>query len=379
MRKETVIIHGGMDRDPHTGASGVPQYLSSTYHQEDVLDHQGYDYARSGNPTREALEKAVAGLEGGAGASAFASGIAAVAAAFILLRPGDHILLPRAVYGGTYRLLNTIFARWGLGHDFVDFTDPDAVRRAVTPATRVLFLETPSNPLLKIIDLRAMVAIARERDLMTMADNTFASPWLQRPLELGFDLVLHSATKFLNGHSDVLGGLAVARTPELAERIYFIQNAMGAVLGVSDSWLVLRGLRTLAVRMEASQKSAQTLAETLSTWPQIRKVYYPGLPRHPGRDIHFSQASGAGAVISFELADKESARNFLRRVRLPLVGVSLGGVESILSYPATMSHAAMPEAERRAQGVTDGLIRLSVGLESPDDLLEDFRQALAGE
>ncbi|MDR1360478.1 MAG: PLP-dependent aspartate aminotransferase family protein, partial [Deltaproteobacteria bacterium] len=206
MRKETAIIHGGMDRDPHTGACGVPLYLSSTYHQADVLDHHGYDYVRSGNPTREALEKAVAELEGGAGASAFASGIAAVAAAFTLLQPGDHILLPNAIYGGTYRLLNTIFARWGLRYDFADFSDPDRVRRAVTPATRVLFVETPSNPLLRIIDLRAMAAIAGEHGLMTMADNTFASPYLQRPLELGFDLVLHSLTKFLNGHSDVLGG-----------------------------------------------------------------------------------------------------------------------------------------------------------------------------
>ncbi|MDR1360563.1 MAG: PLP-dependent aspartate aminotransferase family protein [Deltaproteobacteria bacterium] len=376
MRKETAIIHGGMDRDPHTGACGVPLYLSSTYHQADVLEHQGYDYVRSGNPTREALEKAVAGLEGGAGASAFASGIAAIAAAFTLLQPGDHILLPNAIYGGTYRLLNTVFARWGLRYDFADFSDPDRVRRAVTPATRVLFVETPSNPLLKIIDLRAMAAIAEEHGLMTMADNTFAGPYLQRPLELGFDLVLHSLTKFLNGHSDVLGGLAVARTPDLAQRVHAVQNAMGAVLGVSDSWLALRGLRTLAVRMEASQKNAMLLAETMASWPEISKVHYPGLPGHPGRDIHFSQASGAGAVISFELADRESVRHFLRKVRLPLVGVSLGGVESILSYPATMSHASMPAAERAAQGVTDGLIRLSVGLESPDDLLEDFQQAL---
>ncbi|SBV93738.1 Cystathionine beta-lyase MetC [uncultured delta proteobacterium] len=377
MDKKTAIIHCGVDRDPQTGAAGVPLYLASTYHQPDVAEHQEYAYSRVSNPTRGAVEKALAELEGGAAAFAFSSGMAAIASSFLLFRPGDHVLVADALYGGTFTALTKLFSNWGLEATFVDMTDLDAVKKAIRPATKCLYIETPSNPHLAITDLAGVAAIAREYGLLTMIDNTFATPYLQTPMEFGFDLVLHSATKFLNGHSDVLGGFIVARTPELAQRIHFLQVAFGAVLGVSDSWLLLRGLRTLAVRMEASQASAAVLAQKLSELPEVKAVFYPTLPGHPGRDIHMRQARGGGAVLSFELRDGAMAREFLRRVTLPLVAVSLGGVESIMSYPVTMSHGRMPEEERLRRGITDSLIRFSVGLEAPEDLLADITAALA--
>jgi cystathionine beta-lyase len=373
---QTKIIHAGVDRDPVTGASSVPLYLASTYHQTDPEQLGAYDYTRSGNPTREALEKAIAELDGGAAGFAFASGMAATSSVLLLFQPGDHLVVSEDVYGGTFRVLTKLFSHWGLSVTFADTTRPEAVRAAITDKTRALFIETPSNPLLKITDLNAIVEIARERNLLTIADNTFATPYLQRPLEFGFDIVVHSATKFLNGHSDVLAGLAVVRTPELAKRLKFIQNAFGAVLGVQDAWLLLRGMKTLGVRLEAEQKTAETVARALLTLPQVRKVHYPLLEGHPGRDIHRAQASGGGAVISFELEDEAQTRAFLKKVHLPLLAVSLGGVESILTYPATMSHAAIPREERERLGITGSLVRLSVGLESADDLLADIHQAL---
>ncbi len=377
MDTRTKVIHCGMDRDPQTGAVGVPLYLASTYHQPDVAVQQDFVYARRGNPTRGAVEKALADLEGGAQAFAFSSGMAAIASAFLIFKPGDHILVADDLYGGTFTALTKLFSKWGLLSSFVDMTDLDAVRKAIRPETKGLYVETPSNPLLAITDLAAVAAIAKEHGLLSMIDNTFATPYLQTPIAFGFDIVLHSATKALNGHSDVLGGFIVARTPELAERIQFVHVAFGAVLGVSDSWLILRGLRTLAVRMEAAQANAAILAGKLAALPEVKAVYYPGLPGHPGRDIHMRQARGGGAVLSFELRDGATAREFLRRVKLPLVAVSLGGVESILSYPWTMSHAAMPEKERLRRGITDALIRFSVGLESGDDLWADITGALA--
>ncbi|MDR2819279.1 MAG: aminotransferase class I/II-fold pyridoxal phosphate-dependent enzyme [Desulfovibrio sp.] len=369
------LIHAGSDRDPFTGAAGVPLYLASTFDQRNAQSRK-HDYTRSGNPTRDALEAAVADLEGGSVGLAFASGMAATSSVLMLFEPGDHLVVSEDVYGGTFRVMTTLLRRWGLQTSFVDSTDAQALEKAITPSTRGIFVETPSNPLLKITDLAAVAALAGERELISMVDNTFATPYFQRPLELGFDIVVHSATKFLNGHSDVLAGLAVTRNKELGKKLRFVQNAFGAVLGVQDSWLVLRGLKTLAVRMEASQTGASYLAEKLSTLPQMRQVYYPGLAAHPGRDVHERQASGPGAVISFELASTELARRFLQRCTLPLVAVSLGGVESILSHPATMSHAAMPPDVRKERGISDALIRLSVGLESPDDLWENIRQAL---
>lgn len=378
MNQRTRFIHGGTDRTRYHGASSVPIFQTSTYHQSDPEHLGAYDYARSDNPTRQALEEAIAGLEGGARGLAFASGMAAISSTLLLFQPGDHLVVGRDIYGGTYRILTTLFARWKLAVTFVDTADPAAVRRAITPATRALFVETPANPLLQVSDLAALAAIAREHHLLAITDNTFMTPHFQRPLELGFDIVLHSATKFIGGHSDLIAGLAVARETDVGRRLRAIQNAFGAILGPHDAWLVLRGLRTLAVRLDAQQQTAMTLARWLSGRPEIRRVFYPGLESHPGYAVHARQAAGPGAVVSFELADGPAAVAFLKRVRIPLVGVSLGGVESILSYPVTMSHASLPPDERVARGITDGLIRLSAGLESTDDLLADFESALQG-
>lgn len=376
MDSKTRVIHCGIDKDPFTGASSVPVYHASTFHRPDMDAPGAYSYVRGGNPTRAALEQAVAELEGGHAAFAFSSGMAAISSVFMIFAPGDHLVVTEDIYGGTFRALTTMFARWGLTTTFVDASRPECIEQAITPDTKAIYVETPSNPLLKITDLRAVAAIARKRGLLTIIDNTFCTPYLQRPIEFGYDIVLHSATKFLNGHSDVLAGLAVARTPETAERLYTVQNGFGAVLGVQDSWLLLRGMRTLAVRMDAAQANAAILAHSLAELPGVHQVYYPTLAGHPGRDIHLSQASGGGAVISFELKDKEAVKTFLRSVRLPFVGVSLGGVEGLLSYPAMMSHASMPAKERERLGISDALIRFSVGLESPADILDDFRQAL---
>ena len=378
MNDRTRLIHSGQDRDPYTGASSIPIYQLSTYAQTDP-EHLGpYDYGRSDNPTREALERSMAELEGGARGLAFASGMAATSSVLLLFQPGDHLLVGKDIYGGTYRILTTVFRHWKLDVTFVDTTDPESVRRAITPATRALFVETPANPLLTITDLRTMAKIAREHNLLAIADNTFMSPYLQRPLELGFDIVVHSATKFLGGHSDLIAGIAVTRDETLGRRLRSIQNAFGAILGPQDSWLVLRGIKTLGVRMDAQQQTAGTLAQWLQKRPDVHKVHYPALASHSGRDIHLAQAKGGGAVLSFELADGPAAVAFLKRVKLPLVAVSLGGVESILSYPATMSHAALPRAERLARGITDSLVRLSVGLEAAEDLMTDMEAALTG-
>lgn len=376
MDLRTQVIHAGVDRDPHTGASSVPLYLASTFSQESPDVTGAYDYTRSGNPTRDALEATLAELEGGEAASAFSSGMAAVSSVLMLFEPGDHLLVCEDVYGGTYRVLTRLFDRWGLTVTFVDTTDPDRVRQAIRPETKGLFIETPSNPLLKITDLREMASIAQEYELLSIADGTFMTPYLQRPLDFGFDIVLHSGTKFLNGHSDVLAGVAVARTREVGRRIRFVQNAFGAVLGVQDAWLLLRGVKTLAVRMEAEQAAAQRIAEALTGMEGVREVFYPGLATHPGHATHMQQASGGGAVISFTLEDAGVARAFLGGVKLPLLAVSLGGVESILTYPVTMSHAAMPKAERERRGITDSLVRLSIGLESAEDILADIERAL---
>jgi cystathionine beta-lyase len=375
----TRLIHSGRDRDPFTGASAIPIYQVSTFDQPDPEHLGAYDYARSDNPTREALEHTIAVLEGGARGLAFASGMAATSSALLLFKSGDHLVVGRDTYGGTYRVLTTIFQRWGLDVTFVDSTDPENVRRAITPATRGLFVESPANPLLQITDLRAVAAIAREHDLLAITDNTFMTPHLQRPLELGFDIVVHSATKFLGGHSDVIAGLAVTREEALGRRLKAIQNSFGAILGPQDAWLVLRGIKTLAVRLEAQQRAAEQVVQWLRQRPEVKRVLYPGLEGHPGHDVHQRQASGGGAVVSFELADGPAAVAFLKRVKLPLVAVSLGGVESILSYPVTMSHAAMPRDERLARGITDGLVRLSVGLESAEDLIADMAAALDSE
>ena len=376
MKYGTRIVHAGEGKGDPTGAVSTPIYQVSTFVQKKGRKRQEYVYSRSDNPTRKALEDAIAELEGGAKGFAFSSGMAAIASIFLLLKTGDHIIAPADVYGGTFRVLTSLFRRWGLTHTFVNMTKTDEVEGAITPQTRMIFAETPSNPLLRITDLRAIAEMAARRNIMAVMDNTFMTPYLQRPFESGFHIVVHSGTKFLGGHSDVVAGLAVAGEAELADRIKQVQVGFGAILGPQDSWLLLRGLKTLAPRMETQQKTAERLALWLAGRPDVRAVHYPALPGHPGADIHRRQAMGGGAVLSFELAGQAFAQAFLRRLKLALFAVSLGGVETILSHPATMSHAAMPEKERLARGVTGGLVRLSVGLEDFEDLQQDIAQAL---
>jgi len=375
----TKLIHFGAEIDETTGASSVPLYQASTFHQADLEQSPAYDYTRSGNPTRQALEDYIALLEGGARGFAFASGMAAISSAFMLLSAGDHVICTEDVYGGTYRLLTTILSRMNIESTFVDMTDMAQIRAALRPNTKAVFIETPSNPTLKITDVGEVAVWAKEHELLTMLDNTFMTPYHQRPIELGIDIVLHSATKFLCGHSDVLAGLAVCATDELGVRMKQIQNGMGNVLGIQDSWLLIRGMKTLKARMEAHESSARRLAEWLSAQPDIAAVYYPGLAGHPGREVHEKQSLGYGAVVSFDVGSGERAKQLLSKVRIPLVAVSLGAVESILSYPAMMSHAAMPREVRLARGITDGLVRYSVGLEDVEDIIEDLEQALKKE
>lgn len=378
MKFGTRIIHNGHEIDPATKAVGVPIYQVSTYNQDSFDQFGKYDYARSDNPTREALEETIASLENGSRGFAFASGMAAISTTLLLFSPGDHLVVCEDVYGGTFRVLTTLFSRLGIEASFVDSTNLEAIRGAIRPNTRGLYLETPSNPLLKITDLAGAAAIAKQHNLITLVDNTFMTPYLQRPLDLGCDIVLHSGTKFLNGHSDVICGFAVVRDQELGKRIRFLQNAFGAILGPQDSWLVLRGLKTLKVRMEESQCSAIAIAEWLLKQERVAEVIYPGLASHPGFAIHREQASGPGAVLSFRLASLDVTKKLLEGMRLAAFAVSLGGVESIVSYPAKMSHAAMPPEERAARGISDTLIRLSVGLEDPDDLIADMDRVLNG-
>ncbi|MGM1033266.1 MAG: cystathionine beta-lyase [Bacillota bacterium] len=373
---ETKLLHNQHKFDPATGGVSVPIQHASTFHQSDIDQFGKYDYSRSGNPTREALEDIIADLEEGTHGFAFSSGMAAISTAFLLLSAGDHIVISEDVYGGTFRMVTSVLNRFNIEHTFVDMTDLESVKAAVQPNTRAIYIETPSNPLLKVTDIQAVCDIAKKAGALSFVDNTFLTPALQKPLNLGADVVLHSATKFLSGHSDVVAGLAVVKDPELAARLGSLQNSFGAVLGVQDAWLVMRGLKTLSVRMEHSQKGAEKIAAYLKEQPLVKKVYYPGLADHPQHAIQKGQSLGAGAVLSFELESEEIFRSFVNTVELPVFAVSLGAVESILSYPAKMSHAAMPADEREKRGITNSLLRLSVGLENPDDLIKDFEAAL---
>ena len=376
MKFATKLIHNENEMDKNTGALSIPIYQVSTFHLKDIEKPQEYEYSRSGNPTRKALEETIAILEGGDKGFAFASGMAAISSVLSIFSSGDHIIVSQDVYGGTHRILTSFFVRYHLSASFVDTTDIDAVKKSITPNTKAIYVETPSNPLLKITDLRSIVKVAKEHNLITIIDNTFMSPYLQRPIELGFDIVIHSATKFIGGHSDVIGGLVVVKGAELSQRIYSVQNGFGAILGPQDSWLLLRGLKTLKVRLDYQQNNAQKLAEYLQRNKNVKQVYYPGLQDHQGRDIHFSQADGAGAVLSFKAIDAEKAKSFMKKIKLAAVAASLGGVETIVSYPVKMSHAAVPKSERERLGITDDLIRVSVGLEDIEDLIEDFERAL---
>lgn len=372
----TKLIHNGNEIDKYTRALSVPIYQTSTYHHDDVENLGKYDYSRSINPTREALEDTIAQLEGGKRGFAFSSGMAAISSVLSIFSAGDHIVICEDVYGGTYRLTSKILNRFNISFTYVDASNLNEIKNSIKENTKAIYLETPSNPLLKITDIRGAVEIAKAKDLIVIIDNTFMSPYLQRPLDLGADIVVHSATKFIGGHSDVVAGLAVTNDEELADRIYMIQNGFGAILGPQDCWLLLRGLKTLKVRMDKHQETAEILANFLNSRSDIEEVFYPILENHPGRDIHLSQSFGGGAVLSFKTKDEERAIRFMNNLNSAAVAVSLGGVETIVSYPVKMSHASVPKEEREKLGVTPNLIRVSVGLEEAEDLIADFCRAL---
>jgi cystathionine gamma-lyase/cystathionine beta-lyase/cystathionine gamma-lyase/homocysteine desulfhydrase len=372
----TVCVHAGQEPDPATGAIITPIYQTSTYVQEGLGRHKGYEYARTQNPTRAALEANLAAIEGGRAAFAFASGMAATGAVLTLLKAGDHVVVTDNVYGGTYRLFEQVLRKFGLDFTYVDTSSLDAIAQAFRPDTRMLFVETPTNPLLRLTDLAGAAELARTHEAVLVVDNTFASPYVQWPLELGADLVVHSTTKFLNGHSDSIGGAAVAARDNHAEWLRFVQNAEGAILGPMDAWLVLRGTKTLPLRMERHNASAQALAEYLAAHPKVTRVHYPGLPSHPQHDLARRQMRGFGGLIAFELGSIDRARTLLESVRLMALAESLGGVETLISHPASMTHASVPRERRERMGLTDDMVRVSVGIEDLEDLREDLAQAL---
>lgn len=378
MRFETEAIHCGQEPEPRTGAVVVPIYQTSTYAQSSPGVHTGYEYTRTQNPTRDALQVALAALEGGTHGLVFASGLAATATVMNLLRAGDHVICMDDVYGGTYRIFDKVFRQYGIDFTFVDARDVGRIEDAVQPATRLVWVETPSNPLLKIVDLRAVASLCRSRGLISVVDNTFASPFFQRPLAFGIDIVAHSTTKYIGGHSDVVGGALVTSRDDLHDRLKFCQNAAGACTAPFDSWLTLRGLKTLAIRMERHFGNALAVARFLEGHSAVSRVIYPWLESHPQQALAQSQMTGMSGMISFEIAGGlEAARRFLERVRVFTLAESLGGVESLIESPAIMTHASIPPDVRAASGLTDGLVRLSVGIEHVEDLLEDLAQALA--
>ncbi|MFD2233515.1 trans-sulfuration enzyme family protein [Phaeospirillum tilakii] len=374
----TRTIHGGQVPDPSTGAVMTPIYANSTYVQEAPGVNKGLDYGRSHNPTRWALERSLADLEGGDKAFAFSSGLAAIAAVLELLEAGSHVIAGEDLYGGTYRLLERVRRNSaGLAIDYVDLSSPEALRAAIRPETKLILVETPTNPLLRLVDLAAVAEIAHAHGILTVADNTFATPWVQRPLEFGFDVVVHSTTKYLNGHSDVIGGAAIARTPELAERIGFLQNAVGSIAGPFDAFLTLRGIKTLDVRMERHCANALTLARWLESHPTVERVIYPGLESHPQHELAKRQMHGFGGMISVVLnTDLDGSQRFLKACQLFTLAESLGGVESLIELPALMTHATIPPEQRARIGIGDSLIRLSVGIEAAADLRDDLAGAL---
>ncbi|MDS0527179.1 aminotransferase class V-fold PLP-dependent enzyme [Clostridium sp. SHJSY1] len=377
MRIGTKLIHSEGSIDTNTGALSTPVYQTSTFHQFDIDNFGKYDYARSGNPTRDVLENLIAELEGGDKGFAFSSGMAAICSVLSIFSAGDHIVICGDVYGGTYRAVTKLFSRFNIEHTFVDASDLNEIKSAIKENTKCLYLETPSNPLLKITDIKGAVKIAKEKDIIVVVDNTFMSPLLQRPIELGVDIVVHSATKFLGGHSDVIAGLVVTKNKELSKEVKQIQNTFGAVLGPQDCWLLIRGIKTLKVRVLECQRNAEILVDWLKNRTEIEIVYYPGLEGHPGRELHLSQSYGGGAVLSFKFKSLEKTKDFLNNVENVGVAVSLGGVETIVSYPVKMSHAAIPREEREKLGVTDTLIRVSAGLEDIEDLIQSFEKAIS--
>ncbi len=378
MQFATKVIHAGIEPDPGTGAIMTPIFQTSTYVQAAPGDHKGYEYARTQNPTRHALEQNLAALENGRHAVCFGSGLAAQDACIKLLKSGDEILSVNDLYGGSYRQMVRVYGQWGLKSRFIDMSDAASVEAAIGPDTRMLWIETPTNPMLNIVDIEAVCAVARRRGLLTVVDNTFASPYLQNPLDLGADIVLHSATKYIGGHSDVVHGALVVNDDELAQRLHFIQNASGAVPGPQDCFLVLRGIKTLHLRVQRSCENAETIAHWLTGHPKVSKVYWPGFAAHPGHAIAKKQMRAFGGMVSFDLHDNtfEAARRVLSGTHLFSLAESLGGVESLIGHPASMTHASIPREERLRVGLTDSLVRLSVGVEDVGDLMDDLKIAL---
>ena len=372
----TDAIHVGQEPEPATGAIVAPIFQTSTYVQEELGKDKGYDYARTAHPNRRALERCVARLEGGQAAYVFTSGMAAIDAMFRLLRPGDHALISAAVYGGVYRLTTQLLRHFGMEFTFVDTSDVDCVRKSLRANTKMIYVETPTNPTMILSDIAEIAKIANERDITVTVDNTFLSPYLQRPIELGAHIVVHSMTKYLNGHSDATGGAVVLTRPEDAEKVYFIQRSAGAGLAPMDCFLVSRGIKTLAVRMLQHNANGITVARHLDAHPKVRKVYYPGLPSHPHHEVARRQQKGPGAMLSFDLGSVDAARRFLNHLQLCSLAESLGGVETLVSLPALMTHSSMPKEVRERVGITDGLVRLSVGIEDVEDIIGDLDQAL---
>lgn len=373
---KTKVIHGGIATDSTTGAVSVPIYQTSTYQQDALGQPKDYEYSRSGNPTRHALERLIADLEGGIQGFAFGSGLAGIHAVLSMFSAGDHIILADDVYGGTFRLMDKVMTKVGLTYDLIDLSDLEAFSNAFTPQTKAVYFETPSNPLLKILDIATISKIAKAHHALTLVDNTFATPYLQQPLLLGADVVLHSATKYLGGHSDVVAGLVTTHSQELAQQIGFLQNSIGAVLGPQDSWLVQRGIKTLALRMDAHSANAFKIASYLEENLAVAKVYYPGLDQHLGHAIAQKQMRDFGGMVSFELVNEAGVKSFVEKLKYFTLAESLGGVESLVEVPAIMTHASIPKEIRETIGIKDGLIRLSVGVEDIADLLEDLQQAL---
>jgi cystathionine gamma-synthase len=376
MRMDTLLAQVGNRKDPRTGAISLPIYHSTTFAHPALGQSTGFDYTRTINPTRKVLEEAIAELEGGCRGFAFASGMAAVSCVFTLFRPGDHLIVSNDLYGGTYRLLEQVLRPFGLEATYVDTSDLNAVEASLLPSTKAVFVETPTNPTMKITDLRGLCQFAKRHNILSIVDNTFMTPYLQRPLDWGADLVVHSATKYLGGHNDVLAGLVVARDPELAERLFFLQNSIGAVLGPQDCWLLLRGIKTLALRMERHQENACRVAQWLAQHPLVEKVYYPGLENHPGYEVQKKQSKGFGGMLSFDVVDERLVEHILSAVRLITFAESLGGVESLITYPARQTHFDIPEEIRNALGVTNRLLRFSVGIEHYEDIISDLDHAL---
>jgi cystathionine beta-lyase/cystathionine gamma-synthase len=375
-RFSTVCIHAGQEPDPSTGAIITPIYQTSTYVQEGLGQHKGFEYGRTQNPTRLALERNIAAIEAGSAAFAFASGMAAIDALLTRLESGDHLVVSDNTYGGTFRLFERVRRKFGLDFSYVDTSQLDTIDAAITAKTKYLFIETPTNPMLRVTDLAAAADIAHKRDVRVIVDNTFASPFIQRPLALGCDIVVHSTTKFLNGHSDSVGGVVILKHEDDIEWMKFVQNAAGAILGPMDSWLILRGTKTLPIRMERTNTNSMAIAEHLAAHPKVKTVIYPGLSDHPHHALAKTQMRGFGGLITFDVGSLEAARTVLPRFKLMSLAESLGGVETLISHPAIMTHASVPPERRAAIGITDGMIRISVGIEDVDDLKEDLDQAL---